>query len=158
MQYWKTEFFSLSLTNTVIGSDVKINQESIHGYKGLGFDMSNFNEDGSDDVYTIGISMPIRMVQYRDSFTWSKYSPCLVPNDLSRMMSEMNNVDELFHQKMTEFLQTDIDGSVEFSLNAITIQSLEKCLKTFYTPHWTSIKYLPFGIKVFVIQNNGHCC
>jgi hypothetical protein len=40
----------------------------------------------------------------------------------------MNNVDELFHQNMTEFLQTDIDGSVDFSLNAITIQSL------FYTP------------------------
>jgi hypothetical protein len=35
---------------------------------------------------------------------------------------------------LTEFLQTDIDGSVDFSLNAITIQSLEKYLKTFYTP------------------------
>jgi hypothetical protein len=86
MQFWKTESFSLSLTNTVIDSDVKINQDSIHGYMGLGFDMSNFNEDGSDDVYTIGISMPIHMVQYRDSFTWSKYSRCLFPNDLSRMI------------------------------------------------------------------------
>ena len=35
---------------------------------------------------------------------------------------------------MTEFLQTVIDGSVDFLLNAITIQSLEKYLKTFYTP------------------------
>jgi hypothetical protein len=35
---------------------------------------------------------------------------------------------------MSEFLQTDIDGSVDFLLNAITIQSLEKYLKTFYTP------------------------
>jgi hypothetical protein len=61
------------LTSTVIGSDVKINQDSIHGYMGLGFDMSNFKEDGSDDVYTIGISMPIRMVQFGDPFTWSKY-------------------------------------------------------------------------------------
>jgi hypothetical protein len=26
------------------------------------------------------------------------------------MISEMNNVDELFRQNMTEFLQTDIDG------------------------------------------------
>jgi hypothetical protein len=34
---------------------------------------------------------------------------------------------------MTEFLQTDIDGFLDFSLNAITIQSLEKYLKTFYT-------------------------
>jgi hypothetical protein len=74
MQFWKNKSFSLKLTNTIIGSDVKINKDSIHGYMGLGFDMSNFNEDGSDDVYTFGISMPIRMVQYCDSFTWSKYS------------------------------------------------------------------------------------
>ncbi len=46
----------------------------------------------------------------------------------------MNNVDELFCQNMTEFLQTDIDGSVDFLLNTITIESLEKYLKTFYTP------------------------
>ncbi len=69
MKFWKTESFSLSLTNTVIGSDVTINQDSIHGYMGLGSDMSNFNEDGSDDVYTFGINMPICMVQYCDSFT-----------------------------------------------------------------------------------------
>jgi hypothetical protein len=101
---------------------------------GLGFDMSNFNEYGSDDVYTFGISMPIFMVKYHDSFTWSKYSLRLFPNDLSRMISEMNNVDEVFHQNMTEILQTDIDGSVDFTLNAITIQSFEKYLKTFYMP------------------------
>jgi hypothetical protein len=122
------------LTNTVIGSDVKINQDSIHGYIGLGFDMSNFNENGSGDVYTFGISMPMCMVQYCDTFTWSKYSHCLFPNDLSKMISKMNNVDELFHQNMTEFLQSDIDGSVDFLLHAITIQSLEKYLKTFHTP------------------------
>jgi hypothetical protein len=45
-----------------------------------------------------------------------------------------DNVDELFRQNLTEFLQTDIDGSIDFSLNAITIQSLEKYFKTFYTP------------------------
>ncbi len=110
MQYWKNKSFSLKLTNTVIGSDVKINQDSIHGYMGLGFDMSNFNEDSSGDVYTFGMSMPIRIVQYHDSFTWSKYSRHLFPNDLpndfSKMMiSEKNNVDDLFRQNMTEFLQ-----------------------------------------------------
>ncbi len=56
-------YFAVSLTNKVIGSDVKINQDSTDGYEGLGFDMSTFNEDGSGDVYTIGISMPVRMVQ-----------------------------------------------------------------------------------------------
>jgi hypothetical protein len=48
-------------------------------------------------------------------------------------ISEMNNVDDLFRQNMVEFLQTDIDGSVDFLMSAITIQSLEKYLKTFYT-------------------------
>jgi hypothetical protein len=79
MQFWKTESFSLSLTNTVIGSDVKINQDSIDGYKGLGFDIGNFNKDGSDDVYIIGISMPIHMVQYHYSFAWSEDSRRLFP-------------------------------------------------------------------------------
>jgi hypothetical protein len=92
MQFWKTESFAVSLTNKVIGSDVKINQDSIHGHMGLGFDMNNFNEDSSGDVYTIGISMPIRMVQYHDSFSWSKYCCFLFPNNLSRMI--LDNVDE----------------------------------------------------------------
>jgi hypothetical protein len=134
MQFWNTESFAVSLTNKVIDSDVKISQDSIDGYEGLGFDISTFNEDGSDGGYTIGISMPICMVQYRDSFSWSKYCRRLFPFDLSRMILEMNNVDELFCQNMTGFLQTDIDGSVDFLLNATTIESLEKYLKTFYTP------------------------
>jgi hypothetical protein len=134
MQFWKTESFAVSLMNKVIGSDVKINQDSIDGYVGLGFNMSTFNEDGSGDVYTIGRSIQIRMVQYHDSISWSKFCHHLFPNDLSRMISEMNNVDELFRQNMTEFLQTDLDGSVDFLLNAITIESLDKYLKTFYMP------------------------
>ncbi len=74
MHFWKTESFVVSLMNKVIYSNVKINQDSIDGYVGLGFDMNTFNGDGSDDVYTIGISMPICMVQYCDSFSWSKYA------------------------------------------------------------------------------------
>jgi hypothetical protein len=46
----------------------------------------------------------------------------------------MNNVHELFRQNMTEFLQTDIHESLDFLLNAITIESLQKYLKAFYTP------------------------
>jgi hypothetical protein len=132
MQFWKTESFAVSLTNEVIGSNVILNQDFIDGYVGLGFDMSNFNGDGLGDVYIIGICMPISMVQYRNSFTWSKYSRHVFPNNLSRMI--LDNVDELFRQILTEFLQTDIDGSIKFSLNAITIQSLEKYFKTFYMP------------------------
>ncbi len=50
MQFWKTKSFAVRLTNKVIGSYVKIKQDSIDGYEGLGFDISTFNEDGSDGV------------------------------------------------------------------------------------------------------------
>ncbi len=126
MQFWKVESFAVSLTNKIICSDVIINEDSIDGYEGFGFDISTINEDGLGDMFTIGISMPIRMVQYQDSISWSKYCPHLFPFDLSRMISKMNNVHELFRQNMTEFLQTDIDGSLYFLLNPITIESLEK--------------------------------
>jgi hypothetical protein len=53
MQFWKTESFAFSLTNKDIGSNVKINQDSIDGYEGLSFDWSTFSLDGSDGVYTI---------------------------------------------------------------------------------------------------------
>ena len=81
-----------------------------------------------------GTCKPIHIVQYRDSFTWSKYFQRVFPihfsNDFSETtISEMNNVDELFRQNMTEFLQTDIDGSLDFLLSATTIHSIEKILE-----------------------------
>ncbi len=63
MQFWTTASFSLKLTNSVVGSEVMINHDSINGYASLGFDMSNFNEDGSGDVFTVGTCKPIRIVQ-----------------------------------------------------------------------------------------------
>ncbi len=67
--------------------------------------MSNFNEDGSGDVFTFGTYKPIQIVQLRDSCTWLKYSQRVFPidvlNDVSgRMISEKNNVDELFCQNI----------------------------------------------------------
>jgi hypothetical protein len=107
-----------------------------------------------------GTCKPIRIVQYRDSFTWSKYSQRVFPihfsNDFSEtMISEMNNVDELFRQNMTEFLQTDIDGSLDFLLSATTIHSIEKYLKTFIRLYWTLMEYHPFGIKIFKLTKQG---
>jgi hypothetical protein len=80
MKFCKVESFAVSLINKVIGSDVIINQDSIDGYEGLGFDISTFNEDVLCDLFTIGISMPIRMVQYQDSFSWSNFLPLPISN------------------------------------------------------------------------------
>ena len=65
----------------------------------------------------------------------------------------MNNVDELFHQNMTEFLQTKIDGSVLFFWMQSPFSHLKNTWRLFILFHWTLIKYLPFGIKFFPIQN-----
>ncbi len=158
MQFWKVESFAVSLSNKVIGSDVIINQDSIDGYEGMGVDISTFNDDGLGDLFTIGISIPICMVQYQDSFLWSKYCHCIFPFHLSRMISEMNNVHESFHQNMTEFLQTDIDGSLDFSLNPITIESLfEKYLKTFCKPPVDIEQISSIWDLLLTNKNNGDC-
>ncbi len=152
MQFWMTGSFSLKLTNSVVGSEVMIKQDSINGYMSIGFDMSNFNEDGSGDVFTFDTCKPIKIVQFRDSYTWSKYSQRVFPIDVlndffERMVSEKNNVDELFCQNMTEFLQTDIDGSLDFLLSATTIHSIENTWRLFICLHWILMEYHPFGIK-----------
>jgi hypothetical protein len=72
IQFWTTQSFPVLFTNKIIGSDIIVNQDSIDGYEGLGFDMSSFSQNGLDDLFTIGTNMPIRIVQYRDSFSWSK--------------------------------------------------------------------------------------
>ncbi len=130
---------------------------------GLDFDVSNFNEDGSGDVYTFGISMPIRMVQYHDSFTWSKYSLCLFPNDLPNFLKNDDIRDEqcwwFFSIKtwLSFFKLTLMDPLIfcwmqsPFS-HLKNIWRLSKCLP------WTLIKYLPFGIKFFEIQKQYYCC
>ncbi len=69
IKFWMTGYFSLKLTNSVVGSEVMIKQDSINSYTSLGFDMSNFNEDGSGDVFTFGTCKPIRIVQFRDTYT-----------------------------------------------------------------------------------------
>ncbi len=142
----------MSLTSTVIGSDVKINQDSIHGYTGLGFDMSNFKEDSSDDVYTIGISMTIRMVQFGNYFTWSKYSCPLFPNNLSKMMIlEMNNaMSYSIKTRLSFFKLTLIDLKI-FHWMQSSFSHLKNAWRLFIHLHWTLIKYLPFGIEFFVI-------
>jgi hypothetical protein len=63
MQFGTAGSFSLKLTNSVFGSEVVINQESINGYMGLDFDMNHINDDGSDDVFLFGTCKPICIVQ-----------------------------------------------------------------------------------------------
>ncbi len=71
MQYRMIEFFSVTLSNSVIGSDVTISQDSLDGFLALGFDKSQFDEDGRG--FTLSITHQSCIVQYHDSYTWAKY-------------------------------------------------------------------------------------
>jgi hypothetical protein len=63
------------------------------------------------------------------------------------MMTEKNNFRETFCQNMIEFLQTDIDGSLDFLLNPIITDTLEKYVKMFYTPPLDITKFILFVIN-----------
>ena len=71
MQYRMIESFSVTLSNSIIGSDVTISQDSLDGFLALGFDKSQFDEDGRG--FTLSTMHPICIVQYHNSYTWAKY-------------------------------------------------------------------------------------
>jgi hypothetical protein len=60
MQYSMIESFSVALSNSVIGSDVTICQDSLDGFLALGFDKSQFDEDGRG--FTLSTMHPICIV------------------------------------------------------------------------------------------------
>jgi hypothetical protein len=64
------EFFSVTMSTKVIGSDLTISQDSLDGFLALGFDKSQFNEDGRG--FALSTMHPIFIVQYHDSYTWAK--------------------------------------------------------------------------------------
>ncbi len=89
------------------------------------------------------------IVQYRDSFTWSKYSQCVFPIDFSydfseRMISEMNNVDELFHQNMTSFSKLILMDLLIFCWVKPPFILLKNTWRLFIRLHWTLMEYHPF--------------
>ena len=96
MQYRMIESFSVTLSNSIIGADVTISQDSLDGFLALGFDKSQFDEDGRG--FTLSTMHPICIVQYHNSYTWAKYCQRLFPFNVSQVTN--TGLHESFHKSM----------------------------------------------------------
>jgi hypothetical protein len=125
MQYRMIESFSLTLSNSVIGSDVTISQDSLDGFLASWFDKSQRDENGRG--FTLSTTRPICIVQYHDSYTWAKYCQRLFPFDVSQVTN--TGLHESFHKSMIEFLQTDINQYSSYMVDQVILDKLQKFLQ-----------------------------
>jgi hypothetical protein len=73
IQYCHGSLFSTIITNHFIREDFCLDQTSVHGYKAMGFDVTQVTLDVEQNGFTVKTDMPIPMVVYGDSFQWAKY-------------------------------------------------------------------------------------
>ncbi len=69
--------------------------------------------------------MPIPMLVYGDSFPWAKYGHHILPSSLDLTSHNKASLHQTFQNSLIEFLHTDLDGNLSFSLNPLTASKLD---------------------------------
>ncbi len=78
------QFWHLSvITNNFIGEDVTLSQNSLDGYKAMGFDIKPLTQGQEQHLLTIKTNKPIPTSVYGDSIQWEKYGHHILPSYLS---------------------------------------------------------------------------
>ncbi len=76
--------------------------------------------------------MPIPMLVYGDSFQWEKYGHHILPSNLDLTSNNKVGLHQTFWKSLIEFLRTDLDGNLAFTLNALPAFKLDRYLSTFF--------------------------
>ncbi len=124
--------FSTVITNHFIGEDIYISQHFIDGYEAMGFDFTQLTWDEEQSLFTIKTNMPIPMLVYGDSFQRAKYGHQILPSNLDLTSHNKAGLHWTFWNSLIEFLRTDLDGNLGFSLNPLTAFKLDHYLSTLF--------------------------
>jgi hypothetical protein len=68
IQYHHVSLFSTIITNHFIREEFCLGQNSINGYKAMGFDVIQLTQDEEQRLFTTENDIPIPMLVYWDSF------------------------------------------------------------------------------------------
>jgi hypothetical protein len=115
---------STVITNEFIGEEFCLGQTSIDGYKAMGFDVTQLAQDEKQSLFTIKTNMPIPMLVYGDSFQRAKYGHHILPSSLDLTNHSKGSLHRTFQNSLIEFLHTDLDGNLSFTLNSLTASRL----------------------------------
>jgi hypothetical protein len=130
IQYRHASLFSTVITNHFIGEECCLGQTSIDGYKAMGFDVTQLTQDEEQSLFTIKTNMLIPMLGYWDSFQWAKYGDHILPPSLDLTSLNKGSLHQTFWNSLIEFLHTDLDGNLSFTLNPFTASRLDQYLSS----------------------------
>jgi hypothetical protein len=124
--------FSTVITNHFIGEDIYLSQHSMDGYEAVGFDVTQSTQDEEQSLFTIKTNIPIPMLVYGDSFQWTIYGHHILPSNLDLTSHNKAGLHHLFWNSLIEFLRTDLDGNLGFTLNPLAASKLDHFLSTLF--------------------------
>ncbi len=71
IQYMISHLISTVITNNFIGEEVTLDENSVHGYKMMGF--KKMSEDEESNIFTLKLELPIPLPVTGDSYSCKKY-------------------------------------------------------------------------------------
>ncbi len=96
----------------------------------MGFDVTQFTQDEEESLFTIKTNMPIPMLVYGDSFQWAKYGHHILPSKLDLTSHNKAGLHRTFWNSLIDFLCTDLDGNLKFTLNPLPASKQDHFLST----------------------------
>jgi hypothetical protein len=72
------------------------------------------------------------MLVYGDSFGWAKYGHHILPSNLDFTSHKKAGLHQTFWNSLIEFLHTDLDENLSFTLNPHTTSKLDHYLSTLF--------------------------
>jgi hypothetical protein len=78
IQYRIGQSFSMVVTNNFIGEEVTLDENSVCGYKMMGF--KTMGEYEESNIFSLRLEVPIPFSVFGDSYSWEKYGHHILPS------------------------------------------------------------------------------
>ncbi len=111
------------ITNNFIGEEVTLDENSVCGYKMMGF--STIGEDEESNIFSLRLEVPIPFFVFGDSYSRAKYGHPILPSILSLPSREKIQLHVPFWKCLLALLRTDLDGNLYSTPNHHTSAKLE---------------------------------
>ncbi len=130
IQYSISQLFSMVTTNNFIGEEVTLDENSVCGYKIMGF--KTMGEDEESNIFSSRLEVPIPFSVFGDSYSWAKYGHHILPSILSLSSREKVQLHDPFRKCLLALLQTDFDGNLYSTPNCHTCAKIVGYLSHFF--------------------------
>jgi hypothetical protein len=126
IQYWHLSSFSKVITNNFIGEDVSLSQYSLECYKSMGCVVCPSTQGKEQTIFTLRTIKPIPVAVYDTPNMWATYGHhILLPNQSLKSNNKVG-LHQSFYGSLIEFLCTDSDGNLSFTMNPYCFPKFNK--------------------------------